>query len=268
MNAPRAEALQDGEGFCPITEVAYNMDSQLGNTLIYSAIAGLATLAGVYILFLRESWAEKNAIFFLSFSGGVILTVAFTHILPEALRTNPGALSVVLFTLIGFYILEHTIAIHTCHEDECEVHYMGVPAFIGISLHSLIDGVAIGVGFEADFSVGLAAAAAILLHKLPVGITVTALLLHAGFSRTKMLVMGWVVALATAFGAVGAYLFIKGVDESVLGMFLAFSAGSFIYIGASDLLPETHKNTARLNILLVLAGVVLVYIITSVTGGH
>ncbi len=244
------------------------MDAQLFNTLLYSLIAGLATLAGVYLLFLKEGWAENHAIYFLSFSAGTILTVAFTHMLPEALALNTSSLAIALFTIIGFYIVEHTIAIHTCVEDHCVRHHMGFPAFVGISLHSLIDGIVIGVGFEADFSIGLIAALAVLLHKLPVGITVTALLTHAGFSKSKTVALGWVVAAATAVGAVGSYLFVRDVSKESLGMLLAFSAGSFIYIGASDLLPETHKNISKANILLVLVGVVLVYIVSYLMTGH
>jgi ZIP family zinc transporter/zinc and cadmium transporter len=245
------------------------MSSQLFNTIAYSIIAGLATLIGVYMIFAREKWARRNSVYFLSFSAGVVLSVCFTHILPEAIGHSNQALTITLFTLIAFYILEHTILIHTCYETEdCEVHSMGLPSFMGIGFHSLIDGVVIGVGFEAGFAIGFAATMGILLHRLPVGITVSSLLLHSGYSRKKTLVMGWIVALATAVGALGSYAFIRGVSDEVIGALLAFSAGSFIYIGASDLLPETHKNFKSANIILVLAGVFLVYIVSYLIGGH
>ena len=250
------------------------MTPQLQNTLFYGVVAGLATFAGVYLLYAREGWARRNTVFFMSFSAGVVLTVAFTHLLAEAIElgdigVGPArVLTVTLLTLIAFYVLEHTIILHTCNEGDCDVHDMGITSFIGITFHSLVDGVVIGVGFEAGFIVGLTAALAILLHKLPVGITVSSLLLHAGYSRGRTLVMGSVVAAATAVGAVGAGLFLSGVAPSTLAILLAFSAGSFIYVGASDLLPETHKNFSLANIPLVLAGVVLVYIVTSITGGH
>lgn len=247
------------------------MTPELQNTLFYGVVAGLATFAGVYLLYAREAWARRNTVFFLSFSAGVVLTVAFTHLLAEAIELGTGpsrVLTVTLLTLIAFYVLEHTIILHTCNEGDCDVHDMGITSFMGITFHSLVDGVVIGVGFEADFTVGLTAALAILLHKLPVGITVSSLLLHAGYSRGRTLVMGSVVAVATALGAVGAALFLSGVAPSTLAILLAFSAGSFIYVGASDLLPETHKNFSLANIPLVLSGVVLVYIVTSITGGH
>ena len=244
------------------------MEPQFISTLAYSIIAGAATLGGVYLIFFNEAWTRRNSIFFLSFSGGVVLTAAFTHLLPEAYEITRYSFGVVLATIIAYYIVEHTIAIHTCKEDECEVHPMGIPAFIGITTHSLIDGIVIGVSFEADFTMGFITAVAVILHKFPVGITITSILVHSGFKRVRILALGWVVALATVVGAVGAYMFVRTVEQDILGIMLAFSAGSFIYIGASDLLPETHKKMSKANIMLVLAGVVLVYLIAHLTGGH
>jgi ZIP family zinc transporter/zinc and cadmium transporter len=219
------------------------------------------------MLLSREEWALKNSVLFVSFSGGVVLAVAFTHLLPEALETNSRSLAVVLFTLIAFYIFEHTIAIHTCKEGECDIHTMGLPAFIGVAFHSLLDGVIIGVGFEVSFEMGIFTTLGVLLHEIPEGITITALLLHSGFKRNRTLLMGWIVALATPLGAIGSYLFIKEMADSTRGLLLALGAGSFIYVGASDLLPETHKNFNRANIVLVLLGVVLVYIVAHLFGG-
>lgn len=216
----------------------------------------------------KEEWALKNTVLFLSFTAGVILAVVFTHILPEALVLYPPSLHVVLFTIIAFYILEHTIGIHTCREGECDVHSIGVLAFTGITIHSLIDGVVIGIGFEADFKIGLASTFAVLLHKIPVGISVTAIFLHSGMERKKTVVRAWIVALATPVGALISYFLVQSVSEALLGLLLAFSAGALIYVGASDLLPETHKNFKRSNILLVLIGVSLVYFVSIFLGGH
>lgn len=244
------------------------MDAQLLNSAVYGTLAGLATVAGIYMLLSRKDWALRNSVFFVSFSAGVVLAVSFLNLLPKAIESNADSLSVVLITLIAFYIFEHTIAIHTCKEGECDIHTMGLPAFVGITFHSLLDGVVIGVGFEVDFKIGVAATLGVLLHEIPEGITITALLMHSGYERKKTLLMGWVVAMATPVGAVGSYLFIRDVADSTLGLLLAFGAGSFIYVGASDLLPETHKRISRTNIFLVLSGVVLVYIVAHIFGGR
>lgn len=247
------------------------MESQVANTIVYSLIAAAAVVIGIYTVLANEKWALRNSTYFISFSAGVILAVAFMHIMPEALEMSGNLIfTVVLFTLIAFYVFEHALAIHTCREDECEVtvHTMGTLAFAGIFIHSLLDGVIIGIGFEADFSVGIAATAAILLHKLPIGITITAIFLHSGFSRGKTVTMAWLVALATPIGALLALYFLRGVSVYTLGLLLAFSTGSLIYVGASDMLPETHKNLGKSNIVFVLLGVGLVYITTHFVGGH
>ncbi|HHL39419.1 MAG TPA: ZIP family metal transporter [Deltaproteobacteria bacterium] len=243
------------------------MGGQFIDTLVFGMLAGAATLGGIYMLLARRSWTRRNTVFFISFSAGVVLSVAFVHLLPEAVELTDNAMAVVLATMLAFYMVEHMLAIHTCHEGECEVHSMGLPAFLGITFHSLLDGAVIGVGFEADFTLGFAAAVAVLLHEIPEGVTITSLLLHAGYDRTRTLVMGWTVAMATPVGALAAFFLIDDPSPSVLGTLLAVAAGSFIYIAASDLLPETHKNMRRSNIVLVLAGVFLVYLTTYLRGG-
>jgi ZIP family zinc transporter/zinc and cadmium transporter len=246
---------------------------QLLNTIFYATLAAAATLVGIYMLLHRERWARGHTVHFISFSAGVVLAVAFTHLLPEAVRISDGGggatvFTIVLVTILSFYILEHTIGIHTCKEGDCDVHSMGVPAFVGVALHSLLDGVVIGTGFGVSVEVGVAATAGVLLHEIPEGITITSLLLHAGYSRARTLVMGWVVALATPVGALFAYYFLRDSEPQVIGVLLALGAGSFIYVGASDLLPETHKKFSLANIVLVLVGVILVYIVAYTIGGN
>lgn len=236
------------------------MDSQFLNTIFYGGLAGLATITGIYLLLVRERWAMENAILFVSLSAGVVLTVAFVHLLPEALNINGGILPYVLLTLLVFYILEHLFMIHSCPEGKCPTHPMGWLAFFGIGFHSLMDGMIIGVGFEAGFTLGITATIGVIIHEIPEGITITSLLLHAGFTRGRTITLSWLVALATPIGAIVSYLLFRGIQEGILAILLAVAAGSFIYVGASDLLPETHKDSRRLNILFVIAGGVVAYL--------
>lgn len=244
------------------------MNIQLFNSIAYGTISGLASVAGIYILLANEKWALKNSILFISFAAGVMLTVAFTNILPKAIEINNDALIIVLITLFALYVLEHILMIHSCPEGECETHPMGWVGFIGIGFHSFLDGMVIGVGFEAGFSLGMAASVGVLLHKLPAGMNITALLLHSGYRRRQTVLMSLLVAVATPFGALVASLLFQEVSEGVLGILLATSAGSFIYVGAADLLAETHRKSRKLNIILVIAGGILVYIGGTVIGGH
>ncbi|MEE8574796.1 MAG: ZIP family metal transporter, partial [Thermodesulfobacteriota bacterium] len=186
------------------------MGSQFLNTFVYSLCAAIAVIAGIYTVLSNEKWALRNSTYFISFSAGVILAVAFTHIMPEALELSKSVFTVVLFTLIAFYIFEHALAIHTCREDEdCVVHTVGPLTFAGLFIHSIIDGVVIGVGFEAGVTIGIAAAGAVFLHKFPVGITVTSVLLHAGTKRKTTIFFTWAIALATPVGAVISYFILS-----------------------------------------------------------
>ncbi|MBI5682910.1 MAG: ZIP family metal transporter [Deltaproteobacteria bacterium] len=244
------------------------MADQFLNIVIYSTLAGVSTVLGIYLVLKKERWALKHSAILISFSGGVVLTAAFVNILPEAMEINSQSLVYVLITLIVFYIAEHAMMIHSCREGDCESHSMGWLGFMGIGFHSLLDGVAIGAGFEASFSLGIVATIGVLLHELPEGITITSILLHTGFSKKNTLLLSWVVAIATPVGAIGSYFFLKDISKEFLGFFLAIAAGSFIYIGASDLLPETHKNSSRKNIVAVLSGALLIYLVGNLIGGH
>ena len=229
--------------------------SILLNIIIYSFIAGLSTIAGVYLVRYFENWTKKSSVYLISFAVGVLLATAFLELLPEAIVSSANWMFWVLGTLIVLYLLEHSIIIHSCREGECEAHNMGITSLLGIGFHSLVDGITIGIAFQVGYAVGLIASFAVIFHEVAEGIFTYTLLINDNISKSKSLFYSWLVALATPIGAVCAYFLTKGFSESSLGVLLAIAAGSFIYIGASDLVPATHKKQAVLNVVLVLAGV-------------
>ena len=243
------------------------MEIQLIKTIVYGIFAAGAIFAGSYVLLHDERWAKQKTVYFISFSAGVVLATAFLHLLPEAAASYKDTFLVALVTILAFYVMEHTITIHTCKEGDCEVHTIGAVAFAGLLFHSFLDGIILGVSMEAHFAVGLAVTLGIMLHKFPVGITITSLLMHSGYTRKNTIIMSSCVALATPLGAIMAYGLTQGMTDSTMGLLLAIGAGSFVYIGASDLIPETHKNFNKTNIALVLGGVLLVYLISHFLGG-
>lgn len=236
--------------------------SQFGEILIYSFVAGAATLLGVYLVLFKENWARKNSIFLISFSAGVILSVALTHLAPEAMKLNSNALLWVLASFVFFYILEHSIVIHSCRENaNCEVHPFGKVALAGMGLHSLLDGVVIGVGFEVSYGLGILATLSVILHKLPDGISVISILLHSNVKRSQALIYSWLIAIATPLGAVGVFFLVRDVSASFLGILIALVAGSFLYVAATDLVPEVHKKSQFSNILLFLLGILFPFVV-------
>ncbi len=236
--------------------------SNLLNILIYGGAAGLATIAGIYLVLAKEPWARRNTIYLISFSAGVLLATAVGHLLPESQELSPQALIWFLGSFIFFYIIEHGIILHSCREGgECPVHPIDTIALLGIGFHSLLDGVVIGVGFEISFALGIIATLSVLLHELPEGISTISVLLHSGYERKRAVMFAWLVALATPFGAVLSYLFIKDINQNVLGILLAVAAGSFFYVAASDLIPEIHKKSKFLNIVLIILGVLFPFVV-------
>jgi zinc and cadmium transporter len=229
----------------------------------------------------------------LSFSAGVMLGAAFFHMLPEAVEAA-GAASVP-FVLVGFlvlYLLERFALVHLCaepgpnatlsgevaptvhghgHENvACEVHTMGTAAFVGMALHTLVDGFALGAASVRP-ELGLLVFLAILAHKVPNAFSLTAILVAEGASARRALVLNAAFALMLPVG-VGVYVVVRELvqAERFTGLALAMSAGTFLHLSLSDILPDLHRRGGskwRISGA-VLAGVALMGALTLVGHGH
>jgi ZIP family zinc transporter/zinc and cadmium transporter len=129
----------------------------------------------------------------------------------------------------------------------------------------LVDGVIIGVGFELDPKLGLITALGVISHELPEGVTTFSLLINS-IKRKTALRLSMAVALATPLGALMSLTFIGSLPKEVIGLLLAVAGGSFLYIGASDLIPETHGEKGFVNAGFLLLGVVILYSLSKIIG--
>jgi len=234
---------------------------ELRNIIFYSVIAGLATIMGTLLVFCREKWSRKHSLSLISFAAGVMLASAFIYIIPESLKLYDNALFFVLIGILIFYLLQHIIMLHPCHDEECRIHRLGMFSFAGLAFHSFLDGIVIMVGFEAGPSLGIITTLAVLLHRLPNGITVAAILIYASMKRTRVFFYSLIVALAAPLGAIISYIFLRGISPHLIGALLALAAGSFIYIAAADLIPETHRVQNKLHPIILLSGVLVLIIV-------
>ncbi len=239
------------------------------SALLYAAIAGAATLVGISAVRWKQDFAVRYSHYVNSFAAGALIAIALAELLPEAVEhwePASNAMLVVLATFIAFYLLEAAVvfhsgaAIHFTEQCPVERHSKGPVIFSGLFLHSLIDGFVITVGFEVSTELGLLAALGVILHELPEGITSAALLLRSMKRRTALL-LSVAVALATPVGAAIALGPLSGLSESAMGAMLAIAGGSFLYIAASDLLPETHEKDVLQNVTFVLVGAGLMYLL-------
>ncbi|MES2416527.1 MAG: ZIP family metal transporter [Patescibacteria group bacterium] len=184
----------------------------------------------------------------LGFSAGAIIGVAFFDLLPEAIElgsTSYDISFITMLTAIGFVaymILDRFVFFHSHGTDEHEGHdhKRGILGAGSLSLHSFLDGVAIGLAFQVSSAVGIIVASAVLVHDFSDGINTVNMILKNGGDKRKALKWLLTDALAPVFGIFSTLFFT--LPESILAIILAVFTGFFLYIGASDLLPESHHN--------------------------
>jgi len=128
-----------------------------------------------------------------------------------------------------------------CHEPECPVHTFGYMNLVGDSIHNFIDGLIIAAAFLTDIPLGISTTIAIAMHEIPQEMGDFGVLIYSGFEKNKALLLNFLVALTVILGAVLGYFLAAGVGPLKMYL-LAFAAGGFLYISASDLIPEIRKE--------------------------
>lgn len=217
---------------------------------------------------------HKRLHYIMSFTAGVLLGVSFFDILPEAFRiVNENKLSItpiMIMVIIGFllfHILEKTVVIHHIHEREYADHKhptVGLIGAFGLSFHSFLDGVGIGLGFQVSIHIGLLIAIAVLAHDFSDGLNTVTIMLSNKNTTTRAKFLLFLDAVAPIFGALSTFLF--RIPENILVLYLGFFAGFLLYIGASDLLPEAHSKYSSYKMLgLTILGVIFIFIVTRFT---
>jgi len=214
-------------------------------SIIAVIIVSLISLIGVLVLIIKNRLLEKILLALVAFSAGGLLGGAFFHLIPESLKLEMSTIGVFVWVVIGFslfFILEGGVRWHHCHQKDChERSHLGWMNLIGDAAHNLIDGMVIFAAFSVDVSLGIPVTIAIILHEIPQELGDFGVLVYSGFSKLKALAFNFVSALVALLGVVLAYVFL-GLNNSMEQYLLPFAAGGFIYIAASDLIPEIHKE--------------------------
>ncbi len=219
------------------------MNTHLTQLIIYSvSIILIAWLGGLIPFYFRHN--KRLIHLFISLGAGVLLGAAFLHMIPDA--TEYIGPRVGLFALLGFlllYLLEKFIMTHPCPAEHCEYHKVGLTAFIGLSLHSLITGLALGAGIMVPH-LGLIVFIAIIFHKLPASLSLTSLFIKENYSNKKLFSYLTGFSLMVPVGAFITYFFFDlSGNQQTIGYLIAFSAGTFLHVAADDLLPEVHHHS-------------------------
>lgn len=238
--------------------------SILLSVLFISAIS----LVGVITLAFNKKLLDKLMLVFLAFTSGSLLGAVFFHMLPEAVESGGAKIfNLVLWGILGFFIIERFIHWHHCGKDECKVRPVAYLNLIGDGIHNFIDGVVIAAAYLTSIPTGIIATLAIAFHEIPQEFGDFCVLLHFGFTRKKALFYNFVSATMAIFGAVVGYLFLSGLKD-VIPSVIAFASGGFIYIATADLMPELHAEGEFAKIirqtLALLLGVAVMYAVSII----
>jgi ZIP family zinc transporter len=239
------------------------------NAIFLAVVTCFSTLLGGTFATRRR----KNIGMLGAFAAGVLITTSLLDLLPQTFRlaTSANVLldEVMALTVVGFlflYIISRLITAHVFKDGEyIEVKHPfgGLFATSELSVHSFIDGLAIGFGFQADIHVGIIIAIAVICHDFTDGLSTVTVMLNSGNSLKNSLRMLFLDAVAPVLGAVVA-LFIQ-VQQYYIVLLLPFFAGGFLYLGASDLLPQAHeKNPEALTVISCITGFILIFLLTYV----
>ncbi|MFH1916457.1 MAG: ZIP family metal transporter [Nanoarchaeota archaeon] len=214
--------------------------------LVAVLIISVFSASGFFIFFIKFKRLERILILLMSLSAGALIGDAFFHLLPEVSGSGL-TIRVSLLVLTGFCIsllLERVIHWHRCRcKTEGHIHPMGYMNLFGDVTHNLIDGVIIGAAFMINSQVGIATAIAVLFHEIPQEIGDMGVLLKAGFSKKKALMVNFLTALSAIVGLLASFLLIQHIEGMTM-VLIAIAAGNFIYIAAADLIPELHREAA------------------------
>ena len=211
------------------------------------------SLIGGFLPLLREL-SQRSLALLLSFSAGVLLGAVFFHMLPETGKVLVDDIGLpILAGFLLIFVMERFVFVHACEERDCDIHHMGIPAFLGISLHSLLDGIALGAGLMLP-QLGPVVLLAVLIHKMPDSISISSILLSAGWARPKVARLSVLFSLTTPVGALLAFLFFRALSEEHVAIAIGISAGTFLAIATADILPQVHRIEQRNPLTLVFLG--------------
>lgn len=238
-----------------------------------SFIPFLVAIATVAATFLGGSFALKykdKLHLILGFSAGAVMGVAFFDLLPESLKIIDCAypLSTGTFLVAAgfalFLVVDRLVTLHFHGEGDEHAHSGSLSA-VSLSIHSFLDGLGIGLAFKLSPAIGWVVAAAVLAHDFSDGINTVNVILKGTGSKRQAFRWLAIDAIAPALGVLTALFF--SVPVATLGLMLAMFAGFFIYIGASDLVPESyHYHPSFWTTTMTLAGMAVIYIAISLAG--
>lgn len=237
----------------------------IGSVILVSIISIIAAIP----LLLKKKTSDKVLLFLLSVSVGVLLSAVFMNLLPEAYEEQTFYTS--YYILAGFiimFVLENLV--HSHHQKKCETGHCGhshayhlAPInLIGDGLHNFIDGLVIAGAYAVNVGLGITTTLSVIFHEIPQEITDFGILLYSGLSKKKAVLYNFLSALTAILGAILG-IFLTNVHNFV-DLIVPFAAGNFLYIAASNLLPQLHHQCKLKDSIIHVSAIILGILIMTI----
>jgi zinc and cadmium transporter len=238
--------------------------------LLMTTLDGLIAFVGAITLILSDKTLRKVLFVLVAFSAGAMIAGSLLHLLAESFEALDidSAMLVFIIGFSAFFLIERLLHWHHCHDGECDVHTYSYLVLFGDGIHNFIDGLVIAAAFVTNIPLGFIASFLIIGHEIPQELGDFAVLLHAGMKKSKALLYNFISQLAAVLGGLVGFF---GFNEQLRFLMLPFAAGGFMYIAASDLIPELHKEPRLSKAVLAFAffvmGVLLMLAIKALAHG-
>ena len=209
---------------------------------VLGSLGGLLVASG--LLLFRDSVRTRLVPWLVSYAVGTLLGVALLALLPEALGLLPPTrvFEAVLAGILLFFVLEKLVLWRHCHTDDCHVHGTGASiVLIGDAFHNFVDGAMIGTAVLTSLPLGVSTALAVAAHEVPQEVGDFAVLLHAGYTRRRALLLNVLSGLSGIAGALLAVLLVNSAP-ALKPYLLCIAAASFLYVAMADLIPDLHSG--------------------------
>ena len=223
--------------------------------------SGSGVLIASPLLLLKPETRLQLVPSLVSYAVGTLLAVSLLELVPQALDSLSAhaVLGMLLAGILGFFMFEKLVLWRHCHTSDCRAHDVSAPiVLLGGCLHNFTDGAIVGAAALTSLPLGVNTALAVAAHQIPQEVSDYAILLNAGYSRSRALLMNALSSSTCVGGALAVYA-TTGLLPTALPFVLAFAAGSFLYVAMSDLIPGLHHDSIEVSavsqLVLIVAGV-------------
>ncbi len=232
-------------------------------SLLYVFLAAAANVIGGLVFLLRRHWSRSGLHALIALSAGMLMAIAILDFIPESLEHESSSPIFILIGVSVIYFFQQYVAGHFHFGEETHApdhkKSTAVGAMAGMLIHTFFDGLSIVASFTVDMRLGITVFIAVLLHKIPDGLTISSIIFIHSKNKTTAMGAAFLLGISTLTGALAAFMlsdfYLPG--EQTVAVAIAFSAGVFLYVAATDLLPVVNASGDRRAALFFFIGILL-----------